>query len=87
MARSKNRDLKLLFREGFAIHHAGMLRSDRSMVEEFFRKGLIQVCVDCGLYCICIMFVCVFLHDKLTHNNNNNNNNNHHNNNNNNNNK
>ncbi|KAJ3189894.1 activating signal cointegrator 1 complex subunit [Gaertneriomyces sp. JEL0708] len=43
MQRSKNREMKELFKYGFGIHHAGMLRSDRHMVERFFEKGLIRV--------------------------------------------
>ena len=31
--------------DGFCIHHAGMLRSDRNMVEDLFAKGLIKVLV------------------------------------------
>ncbi|KAJ3152645.1 activating signal cointegrator 1 complex subunit [Geranomyces variabilis] len=41
--RSKNRELKELFSTGFGIHHAGMLRSDRTMTERLFEKGLIKV--------------------------------------------
>ncbi|KAJ3082711.1 activating signal cointegrator 1 complex subunit, partial [Quaeritorhiza haematococci] len=43
MSKSRNKELKELFGSGFGIHHAGMLRSDRSMVERFFEKGLIKV--------------------------------------------
>ncbi|KAJ1667675.1 activating signal cointegrator 1 complex subunit 3 [Coemansia sp. RSA 1813] len=41
--KSHNRELKDLFHSGFSIHHAGMLRSDRNLVEELFAKGLIRV--------------------------------------------
>ncbi|KAJ3149273.1 hypothetical protein HDU86_006996 [Geranomyces michiganensis] len=41
--RSKNKELKELFSTGFGIHHAGMLRSDRTMTERLFEKGLIKV--------------------------------------------
>lgn len=41
---SRNKQLKELFVNGFGIHHAGMLRSDRNMVEKYFGKKLIKVC-------------------------------------------
>ncbi|ORY41007.1 Sec63-domain-containing protein [Rhizoclosmatium globosum] len=43
MAKTRNKELKELFGSGFGIHHAGMLRSDRSMVEKFFEKGYMRV--------------------------------------------
>ncbi|GFU32706.1 activating signal cointegrator 1 complex subunit 3 [Nephila pilipes] len=43
--KSRNKQLKELFENGIAIHHAGMLRSDRNMVEKYFRDGLIKVLV------------------------------------------
>ena len=39
----KNSDLKDLMPFGFAIHHAGMARADRTMVEDLFADGHIQV--------------------------------------------
>eukprot|EP00049_Salpingoeca_infusionum_P026339 m.25168 g.25168 ORF g.25168 m.25168 type:complete len:2051 (-) comp8684_c0_seq1:141-6293(-) len=42
---SRNNQLKELFHKGFAIHHAGMLRSDRNMVEKFFGQKLMKVLV------------------------------------------
>ncbi len=41
---ASNRDLKELLPYGFAIHHAGMSRPDRTLVEELFADGHIQVC-------------------------------------------
>ncbi|XP_041352458.1 activating signal cointegrator 1 complex subunit 3-like [Gigantopelta aegis] len=41
--RSRNKQLKELFSDGFAIHHAGMLRQDRNLVEKYFSAGLIKV--------------------------------------------
>lgn len=32
-----------MFPEGFGIHHAGMLRSDRSLMESMFSKGHVKV--------------------------------------------
>ena len=45
ISKSKNKELKESFADGFGIHHAGMLRSDRSMVERLFEKGYIKVLV------------------------------------------
>ncbi len=39
----KNSDLKDLLPFGFGIHHAGMARADRTLVEELFADGHIQV--------------------------------------------
>lgn len=43
--RSRNKQMKEIFPEGFGIHHAGMLRSDRSLTESMFSKGHIKVLV------------------------------------------
>ena len=43
--RSRNKQLRDLFGDGFSIHHAGMLRQDRSLVERLFSEGLIKVLV------------------------------------------
>ncbi|KAJ2642524.1 activating signal cointegrator 1 complex subunit 3, partial [Coemansia sp. RSA 1694] len=43
VAKSQNREMKELLSDGFSIHHAGMLRSDRNLVEELFSKGLVRV--------------------------------------------
>lgn len=37
--------MKEMFPEGFGIHHAGMLRSDRSLMESSFSKGHLKVLV------------------------------------------
>ncbi|KAJ0172310.1 hypothetical protein K1T71_012283 [Dendrolimus kikuchii] len=42
---SPNKQLAELFASGFACHHAGMLRSDRNMVEKYFAEGYIKVLV------------------------------------------
>ncbi|KAJ2954701.1 hypothetical protein O0L34_g3002 [Tuta absoluta] len=42
---SPNKQLAELFASGFACHHAGMLRSDRNMVEKYFSEGFIRVLV------------------------------------------
>jgi len=42
----KSNDLRDLLPYGFAIHHAGMARADRTLVEELFADGHIQVLVS-----------------------------------------
>eukprot|EP00897_Mesotaenium_endlicherianum_P008156 jgi/Mesen1/7369/ME000381S06604 len=42
----KSADLKDLLPYGFAIHHAGLARADRTLVEELFADGSIQVLVS-----------------------------------------
>lgn len=41
---SRNKEMKELFENGFGIHHAGMLRSDRNMMERMFEDNAIKVC-------------------------------------------
>ena len=43
---TKSRDLGELLTYGFAIHHAGMTRADRTLVEDLFADGHIQVLVS-----------------------------------------
>jgi replicative superfamily II helicase len=43
MDKSHNRELQQLFPMGFAFHHAGMLRSDRTLVESLFSAGHVRV--------------------------------------------
>ena len=38
----KNADLRDLLPFGFAIHHAGMARADRTLVEDLFADGHVQ---------------------------------------------
>ncbi|KAK8853378.1 hypothetical protein IAR55_004082 [Kwoniella newhampshirensis] len=40
---SRNKEMKELFDAGFGIHHAGMLRSDRNMMERMFEDNCINV--------------------------------------------
>ncbi|XP_050739858.1 activating signal cointegrator 1 complex subunit 3-like [Eriocheir sinensis] len=44
-ARSRNKRLGELFDSGFGVHHAGLLRSDRNLVENYFSQGYIRVLV------------------------------------------
>ena len=43
ISKSRNTQLVELFESGFGIHHAGMLRSDRNLVESLFSQGFIKV--------------------------------------------
>ena len=43
MQRSRNRELKEFFSSGIGFHHAGMLRSDRNLVEKYFAQGYLRV--------------------------------------------
>nr|XP_060609072.1 activating signal cointegrator 1 complex subunit 3 [Anolis sagrei ordinatus] len=43
--KSRNKQLREMFPDGFSIHHAGMLRQDRSLVESLFSRGYIKVLV------------------------------------------
>jgi antiviral helicase SLH1 len=40
---SRNKEMKELFDFGFGIHHAGMLRSDRTMIEKIFESRALKV--------------------------------------------
>lgn len=42
---SRNQEMRQLFDFGFGIHHAGMLRSDRNMMERMFEARAIKVCL------------------------------------------
>lgn len=44
-AKSRSKQLPELFQCGFSVHHAGLLRTDRSLVEKYFSEGLIKVLV------------------------------------------
>lgn len=41
--KNRNKDSRELFQNGFGIHHAGMLRSDRNLTEKMFASGAIKV--------------------------------------------
>lgn len=43
IAGSRNKEMRQLFDSGFGIHHAGMLRSDRNMMERMFEARAIKV--------------------------------------------
>ncbi|XP_061919735.1 activating signal cointegrator 1 complex subunit 3 [Entelurus aequoreus] len=43
--RSRNKQMKEMFPEGFGIHHAGMLRPDRNLMESMFSRGYLKVLV------------------------------------------
>lgn len=41
--KSKNKEMLEVFASGIGVHHAGMLRSDRTLMERFFSQGFIKV--------------------------------------------
>jgi len=43
VGKSKNREMKQLYDSGFGIHHAGMLRADRNLMERLFDAKVIKV--------------------------------------------
>uniref|UniRef100_A0A8B9HKM1 Activating signal cointegrator 1 complex subunit 3 n=1 Tax=Astyanax mexicanus TaxID=7994 RepID=A0A8B9HKM1_ASTMX len=43
--RSRNKQLREMFPDGFGIHHAGMLRQDRTLMENMFSRGYLKVLV------------------------------------------
>uniref|UniRef100_A0A0K2UGB9 U5 small nuclear ribonucleoprotein 200 kDa helicase n=1 Tax=Lepeophtheirus salmonis TaxID=72036 RepID=A0A0K2UGB9_LEPSM len=45
LSKSRNKHIMELFQSGIGTHHAGMLRSDRNIVEKLFSQGLIKVLV------------------------------------------
>ncbi|KIM25210.1 hypothetical protein M408DRAFT_26410 [Serendipita vermifera MAFF 305830] len=48
IGKSRNKEMKQLFDVGFGIHHAGMLRPDRNMMERLFEAKVIKASV---LFC------------------------------------
>lgn len=42
VGKSRNRELSELFQSGLGIHHAGMLRADRTLSERLFEAGVIK---------------------------------------------
>lgn len=47
IGQSRNKEMKELFNSGFGIHHAGMLRTDRNMMERMFEARAIKVRFSC----------------------------------------
>jgi len=45
VCKSRNKEIRELFAGGFSCHNAGILRSDRNMVERLFADGIIKVLV------------------------------------------
>ena len=43
--KSRSAEVKELFAGGLGVHHAGMLRADRTLSERLFSEGLVQVLV------------------------------------------
>ncbi|XP_026299668.1 activating signal cointegrator 1 complex subunit 3 isoform X2 [Apis mellifera] len=44
-AKSRTKYLSELFNNGLSVHHAGLLRSERNLIEKYFADGLIKVLV------------------------------------------
>jgi activating signal cointegrator complex subunit 3 len=45
VSKAKSREVAEFFESGFGIHNAGMIRSDRSLMERLFADGLLKVLV------------------------------------------
>jgi replicative superfamily II helicase len=43
VSKAKSREVVEFFESGFGIHNAGMMRSDRSLMERLFAEGLLKV--------------------------------------------
>ncbi|KAK9470510.1 Sec63-domain-containing protein [Dipodascopsis tothii] len=41
--KSRNRELREILRDGLGIHHAGMLRTDRNLMERLFAEGVLKI--------------------------------------------
>ena len=41
--RSRSQEVQQLFYQGLGVHHAGMLRADRTLTEQMFESGVIKV--------------------------------------------
>ena len=44
LGQTRNREMRELVQDGFGIHHAGMLRSDRNLMERLFEARCVKVC-------------------------------------------
>ena len=43
MDKSRSKEVQQLFAKGLGVHHAGMLRADRTLTEQLFECGLVKV--------------------------------------------
>ncbi|KAK9491575.1 Sec63 Brl domain-containing protein [Lipomyces doorenjongii] len=43
ISKSRSKEIREIFKDGFGVHHAGMLRSDRNLTERLFTEGIIKV--------------------------------------------
>jgi len=51
VSKAKSREVVEFFESGFGIHNAGMMRSDRSLMERLFGDGLLKVSISaCSEY-------------------------------------
>lgn len=60
LARSRNKEMKELFEYGFGIHHAGMLREDRTRMERLFEARVIKVWSNAALGVVWLNDICRF---------------------------
>jgi hypothetical protein len=59
---SRNKEMKLLFDSGFGIHHAGMLRSDRNLMEKMFSEKALKVSKNGKVHCTFLYIPGIMLH-------------------------
>lgn len=55
--------MKELFNFGFGMHHAGMLRSDRTLTERMFADGILKVKKEIVIDLIIMVIVIYDLND------------------------
>jgi replicative superfamily II helicase len=71
IGKSRNSDLQELFRSGFGVHHAGMLRPDRSLTERMFAAGVVKVSSRSGRLWVtgicCMLLPLISLVDPCVH--------------------
>jgi len=46
VSKAKSREVVEFFESGFGIHNAGMMRSDRNLMERLFGDGLLKVSIS-----------------------------------------
>lgn len=46
VSKAKSREAIEFFESGFGIHNAGMMRSDRNLMERLFGDGLLKVSIS-----------------------------------------
>lgn len=59
--KSRSQELQQLFACGLGMHHAGMLRPDRTLTERLFECGLIKVLVCTSTLAWCSISLCMYV--------------------------